>query len=114
MEVLVVVIAVHIETCPECKRKVALFEQECGEALFSGHSELSFVSALLQNAVSRAASGPSGRVESAAILGLPSDWNDLAFFQYRMSYTENLQGAQFVIKNPNASTTCGCGSSFSI
>ncbi len=32
-------IAVHTETCPECKRKVALFEQECGEALFSGNSE---------------------------------------------------------------------------
>jgi Fe-S cluster assembly iron-binding protein IscA len=25
-----------------------------------------------------------------------------------------LQGAQFVIKNPNATTTCGCGSSFSV
>ncbi len=39
-------------------------------------------------------------------------------FQYLMGaevdYTESLQGAQFVIKNPNASTTCGCGSSFSI
>ena len=31
-----------------------------------------------------------------------------------VDYTEGLQGAQFVIKNPNASTTCGCGSSFSI
>ena len=29
-------------------------------------------------------------------------------------YTEGLQGAQFVIRNPNASTTCGCGSSFSV
>ncbi|MEO7105944.1 MAG: iron-sulfur cluster insertion protein ErpA, partial [Rhodoferax sp.] len=28
-------------------------------------------------------------------------------------YKEDLQGAQFVIKNPNAETTCGCGSSFS-
>ena len=27
--------------------------------------------------------------------------------------TENLSGAQFVIRNPNAKTTCGCGSSFS-
>ena len=27
---------------------------------------------------------------------------------------EDLQGAQFVIKNPNATTTCGCGSSFSV
>ncbi len=39
-------------------------------------------------------------------------------FQYLMGaevdYSENLQGAQFVIRNPNASTTCGCGSSFSI
>lgn len=39
-------------------------------------------------------------------------------FQYLMGaevdYTENLQGAQFVIRNPNASTTCGCGSSFSV
>ena len=39
-------------------------------------------------------------------------------FQYligaEVDYTENLQGAQFVIRNPNAATTCGCGSSFSI
>lgn len=31
-----------------------------------------------------------------------------------VDYTENLQGSQFVIRNPNASTTCGCGSSFSV
>lgn len=31
-----------------------------------------------------------------------------------VDYTESLQGAQFVIDNPNASTTCGCGSSFSV
>ncbi len=30
-----------------------------------------------------------------------------------IDFTEGLQGAQFVIRNPNASTTCGCGSSFS-
>ena len=39
-------------------------------------------------------------------------------FQYLMGaevdYAESLAGAQFVIRNPNASTTCGCGSSFSI
>ena len=39
-------------------------------------------------------------------------------FQYLMGaeidFTENLQGSQFVIRNPNASTTCGCGSSFSV
>ena len=31
-----------------------------------------------------------------------------------VDYQEGLQGAQFVIRNPNASTTCGCGSSFSV
>ena len=30
-----------------------------------------------------------------------------------IDYTEGLEGAQFVIQNPNATTTCGCGSSFS-
>ena len=30
-----------------------------------------------------------------------------------VDYSEGLQGSQFVIRNPNASTTCGCGSSFS-
>ncbi len=31
-----------------------------------------------------------------------------------IDYTEGLQGAQFVIRNPNAATTCGCGSSFAV
>lgn len=31
-----------------------------------------------------------------------------------IDYTEGLEGAQFVIRNPNASTTCGCGQSFTV
>ena len=31
-----------------------------------------------------------------------------------VDYVENLQGSQFSIKNPNATTTCGCGSSFGV
>ena len=31
-----------------------------------------------------------------------------------IDYTEDLSGAQFVIRNPNASTTCGCGQSFTV
>jgi iron-sulfur cluster insertion protein len=31
-----------------------------------------------------------------------------------IDYKEDLQGAQFIIRNPNAATTCGCGSSFSV
>ncbi len=38
-------------------------------------------------------------------------------FQYlagaEIDYQEGIEGAQFVIKNPNATSTCGCGSSFS-
>lgn len=37
-------------------------------------------------------------------------------FQYlvgaEIDYKDDLEGAQFVIRNPNANTTCGCGSSF--
>jgi iron-sulfur cluster insertion protein len=31
-----------------------------------------------------------------------------------IDYQDNVQGSQFVIRNPNATTTCGCGSSFSV
>jgi iron-sulfur cluster insertion protein len=31
-----------------------------------------------------------------------------------VDYSESLTGAQFVIRNPNAKTTCGCGSSFAV
>ncbi len=31
-----------------------------------------------------------------------------------VDYVEGLEGSRFVVNNPNASTTCGCGSSFSI
>jgi iron-sulfur cluster insertion protein len=38
-------------------------------------------------------------------------------FQYlagaEIDYQEDIQGAQFIIKNPGATSTCGCGSSFS-
>ena len=32
----------------------------------------------------------------------------------QLDYTEGLEGSRFVVSNPNASTTCGCGSSFSV
>jgi len=39
-------------------------------------------------------------------------------FQYlagsEVDYTEGLEGSKFVVNNPNATTTCGCGASFSI
>ena len=53
------------------------------------------------------------QVENAGVVLLI----DPMSFQYlvgaEIDYTEGLEGAQFVIRNPNATTTCGCGSSFS-
>ena len=41
---------------------------------------------------------------------------DAMSFQYlvgaEIDYSESIEGSQFVIRNPNATTTCGCGSSF--
>ena len=43
---------------------------------------------------------------------------DALSYQYligsQIDYNENLQGARFVVVNPNASSTCGCGNSFSV
>lgn len=43
---------------------------------------------------------------------------DAMSYQYlqgaRIDYKEDIEGAQFIISNPNAKTTCGCGSSFEI
>ncbi|KTC78230.1 iron-sulfur cluster insertion protein ErpA [Legionella brunensis] len=43
---------------------------------------------------------------------------DSMSYQYlhsaEIDYVQNIQGEQFVIRNPNAKTTCGCGSSFSV
>lgn len=43
---------------------------------------------------------------------------DSICYQYlnnaEVDYIKNIQGEQFVVRNPNAKTTCGCGSSFSM
>lgn len=43
---------------------------------------------------------------------------DSMSYQYlhnaEIDYTQGIEGEQFVIRNPNAKTTCGCGSSFSM
>lgn len=43
---------------------------------------------------------------------------DAMSYQYlvgsEVDYTEGLEGSRFVVNNPNAATTCGCGASFSI
>ncbi len=43
---------------------------------------------------------------------------DAMSFQYlagsQVDYSEGLQGSRFIVNNPNAQSTCGCGSSFSV
>lgn len=61
-----------------------------------------------------AAAEDDTRVEKDGVVVLV----DPMSFQYlvgaEVDYTEGLEGARFVVVNPNAATTCGCGASFSI
>ena len=54
------------------------------------------------------------RIENEGVVVLV----DAMSYQYlagaEVDYTEGLEGSRFVVTNPNATTTCGCGSSFSV
>ncbi|MGA9852242.1 MAG: iron-sulfur cluster insertion protein ErpA [Gammaproteobacteria bacterium] len=50
--------------------------------------------------------------EGVTLLVDPMSYQYLAGAE--IDYSEDLEGAQFVIRNPNATTSCGCGSSFSV
>lgn len=52
-------------------------------------------------------------VENAGVKLLIDPMSFMYMAGAEIDYTEGLEGAQFVIRNPNATTTCGCGSSFS-
>jgi iron-sulfur cluster insertion protein len=56
--------------------------------------------------------------DTAVINGAVTLVIDPMSYQYlvgsTVDYLEDLQGARFIISNPNAKTTCGCGSSFSV
>ena len=54
------------------------------------------------------------RVEKGGVTVLIDSMSVQYLSGAEIDYTEDLSGAQFVIRNPNASTTCGCGSSFSV
>ncbi len=53
------------------------------------------------------------KVESGGITVLVDPLSLQYLHGAEIDYSESLSGAQFVIRNPNAKTTCGCGSSFS-
>ena len=54
------------------------------------------------------------RVENRGVTLLIDPMSVQYLMGAEIDYKEDLQGAQFVIRNPNATTTCGCGSSFSV
>ncbi|MGB5621294.1 MAG: iron-sulfur cluster insertion protein ErpA [Gammaproteobacteria bacterium] len=54
------------------------------------------------------------RVENGGVTLLVDPMSVQYLMGAEIDYREDLEGAQFVIRNPNATTTCGCGSSFGI
>ena len=53
-------------------------------------------------------------VENAGVTLLVDPLSAQYLVGAEIDYREDLSGAQFIIRNPNATTTCGCGSSFSV
>ncbi|MEJ2514998.1 MAG: iron-sulfur cluster insertion protein ErpA [Gammaproteobacteria bacterium] len=54
------------------------------------------------------------RVENCGVTLLVDPMSIQYLMGAEIDYKEDLNGAQFVIRNPNATTTCGCGSSFGV
>ena len=52
-------------------------------------------------------------IENAGVVLLVDPMSVQYLMGAEIDYKQDLQGAQFIIRNPNAATTCGCGSSFS-
>ena len=53
-------------------------------------------------------------VEKDGIVALVDPMSYQYLVGAEVDYTEGLEGSRFVVNNPNATTTCGCGASFSI
>jgi iron-sulfur cluster insertion protein len=53
-------------------------------------------------------------IENAGVTLLVDPMSVQYLMGAEIDYREDLSGAQFIIRNPNATTTCGCGSSFAV
>ena len=53
-------------------------------------------------------------IENAGVVLLVDPMSIQYLMGAEIDYKEDLQGARFIIREPNAATTCGCGSSFSV
>lgn len=54
------------------------------------------------------------RIENGGVVLLVDPMSVQYLMGAEIDYREDLSGAQFIIRNPNAATTCGCGSSFGV
>ncbi|MGH8550932.1 MAG: iron-sulfur cluster insertion protein ErpA [Methylococcales bacterium] len=54
------------------------------------------------------------RIERDGVMVLIDSMSIEYLYGAEIDYKDDLSGSQFIIRNPNAATTCGCGSSFSI
>ena len=54
------------------------------------------------------------QVENQGVMLLVDPMSVQYLMGAEIDYKDDLQGAQFIIRNPNAQTTCGCGSSFTV
>ena len=54
------------------------------------------------------------QVENQGVMLLVDPMSVQYLMGAEIDYKEDLQGAQFIIRNPNAQTTCGCGQSFTV
>ena len=54
------------------------------------------------------------QIENAGVTLLVDPMSVLYLTGAEIDFTDGASGAQFVIRNPNAATTCGCGNSFSV
>jgi iron-sulfur cluster insertion protein len=53
-------------------------------------------------------------IEKAGVTLLVDSMSVLYLTDAEIDFSDGVEGAQFVIRNPNAATTCGCGNSFSV
>ena len=69
---------------------------------------------VIEKRVDEGEQSDDGKEGSASLVKLLVDPLSLQYLQgAEIDYREDVNGAQFIIRNPNAKTTCGCGSSFS-
>lgn len=84
-----------------------------GDAGANAAADVSAAPATHAHELPASAVGPDDSMTEQVVVNLLVDPLSLQYLQgAEIDYREDVHGAQFVIRNPNAKTTCGCGSSF--